>query len=87
MADSYGSNQLTVFVRRLSPAQRLTIGGVAIGSIVLIVLLVSVLNRPSYGTLFSNVNPEDASKIVERLKEQNIPYILEDGGKAIQVPK
>ncbi len=87
MADPYGSNQLSVFVRRLSPAQRLTIGGVAIGSIVLIVLLVSVLNRPSYGTLFSNVNPEDASKIVERLKEQNIPYVLEDGGKAIQVPK
>lgn len=87
MADTYGSNQLVVFVRRLSPAQRLSIGGVVIGAIVLIFVLVGVLNRPSYGTLFSNLSPEDASKIVDRLKEKSIPYVLEDGGKSIQVPK
>jgi flagellar M-ring protein FliF len=62
-------------------------GGVALAAIIAIVSLMSIVNRPSYATLFSNVSPQDASKIVEKLKEKSVPYTLEDGGKSILVPK
>lgn len=79
--------QVTGFLGRLSGTQRLTLGVVAIGAVALIVALVSVVNTPSYTTLFSNLSPEDASKIVDKLKEKDVPYVIEDGGKTIQVPK
>lgn len=37
--------------------------------------------------LFSDLDPKDAAAIVEKLKEQNIPYELSDGGTAIRVPQ
>ncbi|MBI3788635.1 MAG: flagellar M-ring protein FliF [Ignavibacteriales bacterium] len=52
-----------------------------------VVGLVTVVNQPSYATLFTNLKPEDASKIVEKLKERKVPYTLDDGGKTIMVPK
>jgi len=62
-------------------------GTVAVVSVIVISMLVSVVNRPTYATLFSNVSAPDASKIVDKLKEKNVPYTLEDGGKTILVPK
>ncbi|MBI5474619.1 MAG: flagellar M-ring protein FliF [Ignavibacteriae bacterium] len=79
--------QFIDFVRRLSLAQRLALGAVTIGAIVGIVALVTIVNRPTYGTLFSNLTPQDASKIVEKLQEKKIQYQLEDDGKTIAIPK
>ena len=80
-------NQIGALLQRLTTAQKLLIAGVTIGCIAAIVGLVALVNRPSYGTLFSNLNPQDASKIVEKLREKNVPYQLEDGGKTILVSK
>lgn len=79
--------QLIDLLRRLSIAQRLALAAVALGAIAAIVALVMVANRPSYGILFSNLDPQDAAKIVEKLQEKKIPYQLEDAGKTILVPK
>lgn len=79
--------QLAGFARRLTLIQKVVLVGVALGVIAAIIALVSFVNRPSYATLFNNLNPQDASKIVDKLKEKNIPYALEDGGKSIMVPK
>ncbi len=87
MAEANGPAQLAQFLRRLSTRQRISLGAVVVGGVVMLIFLVSVLNRPSYGTLFSNLSEQDASKIVEKLKEKSIPYVLEDGGKTIQVPR
>ncbi len=42
---------------------------------------------PSYSVLFSNLEPADASQIVDRLHEGHIPYLLEAGGTEIRVPE
>jgi flagellar M-ring protein FliF len=79
--------QFIDFARRLSLVQKLALGGVVIGAVAGIFTLVTVVNRPTYGTLFSNLAPADASKIVDKLAEKKILYQLEDNGKTILVPK
>ncbi|MEO6096920.1 MAG: flagellar basal-body MS-ring/collar protein FliF [Fibrobacteria bacterium] len=40
-----------------------------------------------YTTLFVNVEPEDAAKVTEALKEMKVPYKLENNGHQVTVPK
>jgi flagellar M-ring protein FliF len=44
------------------------------------------LNTPSYGVLFSDMDSESASSVIAKLKEQKVPYEIDDGGKTIRVP-
>lgn len=44
------------------------------------------MNAPSYALLFSDMDPETAGDIVTRLKNQKIPYQLDEGGRAVRVP-
>lgn len=80
-------SQLIDLTRRLSIAQKVALGAVTFGVIVGLIVLVTFVNRPTYGTLFSNLAPQDASKIVEKLQEKKVEYKLEDNGKTIAVPK
>lgn len=80
-------SQVSGFLGRLTGTQKLTLGVVALGAIAAIITLVTLVNAPSYSILFSNLNTEDAAKIVAKLKEKTVPYQLEDGGKTILVPK
>jgi flagellar M-ring protein FliF len=43
-------------------------------------------NRPVYQVLFSNLSPEDAGAITEKLKESKIPYEIGDSG-SVMVPE
>jgi flagellar M-ring protein FliF len=44
------------------------------------------LNRTNYALLFADMDPETAGEIVTRLKNDNIPYQLDPGGRAVRVP-
>jgi flagellar M-ring protein FliF len=44
-------------------------------------------SQESMGTLFSNLPPTDANRIVEELKKQNIPYELSQDQRTVQVPQ
>jgi flagellar M-ring protein FliF len=79
--------QLAGMMQRLTTIQKVMIAAVGVSVMVGIYLLVAFVNSPSYATLFSNLSPEDASKIVAKLKEKEIPYQLDNGGKTILVPK
>lgn len=79
--------QSVEFYTKLSTPQKLISAGVVLATVIAIIFLVSFVNRPDYGTLFSNLAPQDASKIVEKLKEKSIPYKLEGNGSTILVPK
>ncbi|MGM0424105.1 MAG: flagellar basal-body MS-ring/collar protein FliF [Thermodesulfobacteriota bacterium] len=66
--------------------QRILLGGV-LGSLLLVfVLLLYWLNRPEFEVLYSDLSQEDASQVVEELKEQGVNYKLENQGKTILVP-
>lgn len=46
----------------------------------------AAMTAPSYVTLFSKLESQDASQIVERLRDLKIPYQIEGGGSEIRVP-
>lgn len=83
MADLW--KQIVSMFNSLSLARKITfvsvIGVTAAG----LIFLIFISQRPQYQTLFSNLNPEDASSIVTKLKEMKVPYRIEDGGSRIAV--
>lgn len=40
-----------------------------------------------YTTLFVNIEPEDAAKVTEAIKDMKVPYKLENNGRSVTVPK
>ncbi|MFH0734137.1 MAG: flagellar basal-body MS-ring/collar protein FliF [bacterium] len=80
------SAMLGIF-NKLSIQQRMLIGGVLVVALVLLGFVVFIFNEPSYSTLYTNLAPEDANKIIEVLNAQKVTYKLEDGGQTIKVPK
>jgi flagellar M-ring protein FliF len=43
-------------------------------------------NKVDFQTLYTNLSPEEAAEIVDKLKEQRIPYDLAGNGSTIRVP-
>lgn len=86
---------------RLSPAlkqgvstfQRFTVGqkaavGLAIAGLVIGGVFVnSWAAKPSYAPLFSGLSAADASKVVDQVSSDGVPYKLTDGGGTIMVPQ
>ena len=77
--------QFQDFFGSLSLAKRITI--LVVLGIVLIgmVSMIFVANRSSWAPLYSNMEPGDAAAIVEKLQENQIPYLLAPGGRTIMV--
>jgi flagellar M-ring protein FliF len=56
----------------------LVLGGVS--------LLVYEMNQEDYQTLYSNLNADEASTVINKLKDLKVSYQLQDGGRTIKVP-
>lgn len=78
-------NELFGIFNKLGAQQKLLIGGVSIGSLVLLGFLFTFLNQPNYSVLYTNLAQEDASKVVAFLAAQKIQYDITDNGKTIRV--
>jgi len=77
--------QFQDFFGSLSLAKRITIL-VALGIVLIgMVSMIFVANQPSWAPLYSNMEPGDAAAIVEKLQENQIPYLLAPGGRTIMV--
>lgn len=72
---------------RLTSNQRLLVGGLAAGLVVLAAFLVSWAAQPEYAVLYSNLEPGDGSSILDRLRADKVPYQVRDGGRSILVPE
>jgi len=66
--------------------QRLILLVAAAASVATIVVTVLWAQRPSLEPLFGNLSTEDAGAIVDRLRDQHVPYELGAGGTSILVP-
>ncbi len=55
--------------------------------LITIVLLVQIALRPTYAPLFTELEPQDAGKIIELLESDNVPYKLTNNGRTIEVPE
>lgn len=73
-------------IKQWPRARQISLGIVALLSLVFFALIVIQARHVDYQLLFGNMATGDAAAVVARLKEQKIPYRLEDGGKAIYIP-
>lgn len=80
--------QISNFFSKLSLSQKIVLFGVTFAALFgLIYLVVQTSTKVEYATLFTQLDPAEAGKIVEKLKEKKIPYKLEDNGSTILVDK
>ena len=71
----------------MPPRRRWLVGGAALATLGLVAFLALRAPTESWSVLFSGLAPDDAAKVVEQLKAQNVPYRLEAGGTLIEVPE
>jgi len=79
-------NQVKVLNDKLTLNQKVSM--LAFGVVVLVGMLFMIyfMNQEDYQTLYSNLNAEEASTVVSKLKDLKVPYQLADAGKSIKVP-
>ncbi len=77
---------LEAFFSALPLRRRLIVAGTGIVSIALVLGLAWWVQRPLMKPLFTNLSQQDASAMVEALREEKVEYELDDGGRAILVP-
>jgi len=81
------SNQLTQAIKSMTTTQR-AVAAALVVTVLLVLAGVGILaSQERMGTLFSNLPPQDANRIVDELKKQNIPYVLSQDQKSIDVPQ
>ncbi len=56
------------------------------GGLAVIAVLWLWTQKPEFQVVYSNLSPEDAGAIVEKLKEMKVPYEFSGGGSGILVP-
>lgn len=83
--------QLRAVWDRLNAVQRTIIAATALVTVIGMTALIawSSLEGKDKGqsTLFVNLEPEDAARVTEALKEMKVPYALENGGRTVTVPR
>ena len=80
-------NSSIAFWKRITFRQRLLIGGTAATLMLCFAAFLFWINSVEYRTLYSNLAPEDANRIVNILQAEKISYRLESGGTSISVPE
>lgn len=75
------------FWGKLTTGQRVAVVASVVITFALFFGLLRWASQPTYTALFTNLDPKDASTIVEQLKSKGVPYQLRDGGTTILVPQ
>jgi flagellar M-ring protein FliF len=79
--------QLAAFWAKLSTPKRIALISLTAAGLVAVLAVASLSGRERFGYLYTDLATEDAAAIVEKLKTQQIPYQIENGGTAIMVPE
>lgn len=69
-----------------SLTKRMIVAGIAVVVVAGFIGLAIWLNMPEYKLLYTNLSPEDASRIVKMLQTDKVSYRLENDGTTIMVP-
>lgn len=67
--------------------QRVVLGGVVGGTLVLLAALAFWTSRPDMALLFGGLTAEDANTVVETLRDEGTTYDLKENGTAVYVPR
>ncbi len=82
-------NKLQAFSQiwtNLTSGQRVIFTFFAAAVVVAMVGVTLLASRPDYTVLFSNLKPEDAASIAEKLRDSKTPYRIAANGTAVEVP-
>lgn len=79
--------KMTSWWSGLTTARRSAYVVVAVSALIAVILLVQWAGRVKYVPLYAGLEAKEANAVVEKLKEQNIPYRLEEQGQTILVPE
>ena len=71
---------------KLSLLQKISVAAALAAVFISVTVIVYWANRPVYKTLFAGMTQDDAALVLENLKEQRIPYRIEDNGAKITIP-
>ncbi|NMB41472.1 MAG: flagellar M-ring protein FliF [Firmicutes bacterium] len=72
--------------QNMSRTRQVVIIIAAAAVLALLLFIAQHLSKPQYVTLYSNLDPAQASPLVQYLREEGIPYHLDDFGGTIKVP-
>ena len=72
-------------VKKLSPKGWAMIGGSVVVGIAFLMIVMSMVSKPSYSTLMAGIDPSQTGKIESTLSGQGISYQLQNNGTAIAV--
>jgi flagellar M-ring protein FliF len=78
--------QFREFYKNLTPTKRMAAmaaSAIVVGAAVFMVVMVT---GKDYQTLYTDLSPEHSSTVMNKLREKNIDFRVEDGGKTITVP-
>ncbi|MCL1916270.1 MAG: flagellar M-ring protein FliF [Desulfovibrionaceae bacterium] len=67
-------------------SQRMMVAGIALTVTAAFFIMLYFMNQTPYQPLYTNLNPEDASRVIKSLDAQKIQYKLAENGSAIMVP-
>ncbi|MBN1826868.1 MAG: flagellar M-ring protein FliF [Candidatus Eisenbacteria bacterium] len=73
--------------RVLGSGQKFVLGSLIAGAVVTIVLSFFLAKHASYGVLYAGLDAEQASGVVDRLRDLKVPYRISDSGRTILVPE
>ncbi|MGE4543833.1 MAG: flagellar basal-body MS-ring/collar protein FliF [Pedobacter sp.] len=86
MAETTAPSNLIETIRQWPRKRQLSLAATILVCIVFFAGIILQANKADYQLLFGNLDSADASAVVDRLKEQKVPYRLENGGRAIFIP-
>ncbi|MCE5279982.1 MAG: flagellar basal-body MS-ring/collar protein FliF [Planctomycetaceae bacterium] len=73
-------------LRRLTLVQRVVLLTVVLAVVVACVMLVGWAQQPQMALLYGSLAPEEAAKVVDKVREEGSPFELGQGGTAVYVP-
>lgn len=79
------SKQFNEFWKTLSFQKRIAMMSTATVIAAAIAALFMWAGNRTYSTLMTNLNPEDSTQVIRLLKEKNIPFRVDNGGRNISV--
>jgi flagellar M-ring protein FliF len=79
--------QVKLLLKNLTFGKKVTLLCLAAGTIIGFVFLITWSGEPDYQLLYSNLASEDAGAILDKLKEQKIPYQISSDGGSILIPR
>jgi flagellar M-ring protein FliF len=79
--------QALAYWAKMSNAKRIALGIVLATTIVTGLVISNLSSRENWAFLFTDMSAEDAAAVSTKLKELKVPFKVEAGGTAIQVPE